>query len=200
MSIRPLANPRAFEILGTPLFSDEECDAIIATADAAAAERGGWVSAAVYSDTDQSPRVELETRSVTSVALPGGGDDLWIAQKLVGGLAEVNDAVYRMDLVAIPPNDYPSVLRYDDGTADHFRAHRDSGGSSSTRRLTFSVQLSDPTTYSGCDLFFPSTGTVGPRERGTLITFPSSEFHHVTPIVSGRRYVILGWVHGPATA
>lgn len=200
MSSWTLGNPRSFDILGTPLFDDEECDAIIAAADALAAARNGWSSAAIHSDTDATPRVELETRSVNSVPLPIDPPNRWVLDRLVAGLVEVNDSVYRFELDGIPPSDFPSILRYDGGTADHFRSHRDSGGASSTRRLTFSVQLSDPRSYTGCDLYFSNHGLTAPRDRGSLVSFASSEFHHVTPIMSGQRYAIVGWVHGPASA
>jgi PKHD-type hydroxylase len=99
--------------------------------------------------------------------------------------------------VQIPPADKPSVLRYDAGSADHFRSHRDSGTFSSTRKLTFIVQLSPSDAYSGCDLVFSDVGEIATRQQGALIVFPTFEFHHITPVLRGRRHAIVGWVHGP---
>ena len=73
----------------------------------------------------------------------------------------------------------------------------DAGKGSPTRKLTFIVQLSRPNAYKGCDLLFTGSRSVGTRTRGALIVFPSYTFHHVTPIMAGTRYAVVGWVHGP---
>ncbi|WP_299006958.1 hypothetical protein [uncultured Tenacibaculum sp.] len=36
-----------------------------------------------------------------------------------------------------------------------------------------------------------------PREKGTIIVFPSFMMHCVTPITKGVRKSIVGWVAGP---
>lgn len=103
-------------------------------------------------------------------------------------------------LEAIPGTDRPSILRYDAETADHYRTHADAGSGMPTRKLTFIVQLSDPSDYAGCDLVLTGNRTVGSRAHWALIVFPSYQYHHVTPVISGRRYAIVGWVHGPTFA
>ena len=36
-----------------------------------------------------------------------------------------------------------------------------------------------------------------PREKGTIVVFPSFVQHRVTPITKGVRQSIVGWVSGP---
>jgi PKHD-type hydroxylase len=181
------------EFLGisqTPLLDADECDRVIELAESL----DNWSTAGIYSGSGAG--VELTERSVASVPVPGD-ESTWPLDVIIDAIAEVNDRVYRFDLDEIPGSDHPSVLRYDAGTADHFRSHRDVGSFSPTRKLTFIVQLSDPADYRGCDLVFSEYGEVARRDRGTLVVFPTFEFHHVTPVLSGRRYAVVGWVHGP---
>ena len=67
------------------------------------------------------------------------------------------------------------------------------------RKLSFSLQLSDPTDYTGGEVQFLDNGGntfFAPKQRGTLVVFDSRTRHRV------RRFVlvcksIVGWVVGP---
>ncbi|MDB2656544.1 2OG-Fe(II) oxygenase [Crocinitomicaceae bacterium] len=69
----------------------------------------------------------------------------------------------------------------------------------SARKLSVTVQLSDPDEYEGGDLeFMINHKTVkAPRKKGTIVVFPSFIMHRVTPITKGTRQSIVGWVSGP---
>lgn len=195
-----LGAPDATGVDERPLFSAEQCQAIIELAEAG----GRWTSAGVYRGGPSAAArpdhaVHLDDRSTRSVPLPDDGTG-WPASALVDRLVEVNDERFRFDLWAIPPDDAASILRYDAASADHFRPHRDVGPFAPTRKLTFTVQLSDPATYRGGDLVFPDRGHTASTEVGTLIAFPSFEYHLITPVVTGVRHALVGWVHGPSFA
>jgi PKHD-type hydroxylase len=90
------------------------------------------------------------------------------------------------------------LTRYSDG--DFFNWHLDFGaGEISARKLSMTIQLSDPDEYEGGDLQFMINEKIvtAPREKGTLIIFPSFMIHRVTPIIRGTRQSIVGWVSGP---
>ena len=72
-------------------------------------------------------------------------------------------------------------------------------GHGKPRKLSLSVQLTDPSQYEGCDLQFQVSDKVGvaPRKRGTVIAFPSFFLHRVTPIISGTRKALVAWATGP---
>ena len=69
------------------------------------------------------------------------------------------------------------------------------------RKLSFTLQLTDPSEYTGGDVqIFHDTRremfTI-PKERGTLCIFDSRSRHRVKPIKTGKRFVLVGWVIGP---
>jgi PKHD-type hydroxylase len=67
------------------------------------------------------------------------------------------------------------------------------------RKLTFVIQLSDPCEYEGGKLMIYYDGQIheAPNEFGSMIIFPSSLAHEVTPITKGTRHSLVGWVTGP---
>jgi predicted 2-oxoglutarate/Fe(II)-dependent dioxygenase YbiX len=184
--------PEAFGMHCAELLDGDTCDQVIAAVENA----GRWTSAGIYrGDAPAVDRaaVDRDERSVWSTAVPA---ELPVVASLVRALVEVNDRAFRYRLSGIPSWDLPSVLRYDAATADHFREHTDAGQFAPTRLLTFTVQLSDPADYDGGDLVVASLHDIAPRDRGVLVTFASTHLHHVTPILRGTRYAIVGWVHG----
>ena len=70
------------------------------------------------------------------------------------------------------------------------------------RKLSFSIQLSEPDSYTGGDLEFTDdiTLTLEEKERlrqkGTIIIFPSFLQHRVTEITEGQRHALVGWREG----
>lgn len=68
------------------------------------------------------------------------------------------------------------------------------------RKLSFSLQLSDPTDYTGGEVQFLDNGNntfFAPKQRGTLVVFDSRTRHRVRRVRSGMRKSIVGWVVGP---
>jgi predicted 2-oxoglutarate/Fe(II)-dependent dioxygenase YbiX len=68
------------------------------------------------------------------------------------------------------------------------------------RKLSFSLQLSDPDDYVGGNLQLldeDGKSYIAPRIKGSLILFDSRTQHRVTKIKEGTRKSIVGWVVGP---
>ena len=88
---------------------------------------------------------------------------------------------------------------------DFYDYHRDCDiEQPSYRKLSVTVQLSDPETYRGGDLFIrhfwgkdnlPINEEL--RNRGTIIVFPSILLHSVTRLIKGTRYSLVQWYSGP---
>ena len=82
----------------------------------------------------------------------------------------------------------------------HFSSHMDVGYGHGVRKLSVTIQLSDPNNYDGGELEiiesleFP---TIMPKDQGTLVMFPSYMLHRVLPVTRGTRHSIVGWVSGP---
>jgi PKHD-type hydroxylase len=188
IALPPIGNPRWSEVVTHHLFDDADCDAALGTLDVDA-----WRPAGLADDTSYD-KVDRTLRSAELQLLPADG---WPFGRLMQALSDLNAEVHRFDLHGLDPIDAPSILRYEAGSNDHFRPHQDIGPSNPTRKVTFVVQLTAPDDYYGGDLVFPELGRSGPRDRGTLIVFPSFLQHVVSPVLSGTRHAIVGWLHGP---
>jgi len=73
---------------------------------------------------------------------------------------------------------------------------------STMRKLSVSINLSDPNAYEGGE-FEMNVGD-GPffleemSRQGTIIVFPSDTEHRVKPVTKGIRYSLVNWFEGPA--
>ena len=68
------------------------------------------------------------------------------------------------------------------------------------RKLSFTLQLSDPQDYTGGEVQFLDNGNktfFAPKQRGTLIVCDSRTKHRVRKVKSGMRKSIVGWCVGP---
>ena len=72
------------------------------------------------------------------------------------------------------------------------------------RKLSMTINLTDPTTYEGGDLMFDlgehhaenKITAKEAREQGTVIVFPSFLYHCVSPVTKGTRYSLVNWTTG----
>ena len=68
------------------------------------------------------------------------------------------------------------------------------------RKLSFSIQLSDPEDYEGGELEFKvgkEESFFAPNKKGTVIIFDSRTLHRVKEVKSGVRKSLVGWIVGP---
>ena len=155
---------------------------------------------------------ETDTRICDTLWMDDNPETAWIFTRLAELVADVNRENFHFDLEEF--RESAQILKYSapvsasDGTSDgaslagRYDTHVDigRGGHSATRKLSLSIQLSAPDSYTGGALRIGSTEEAwsAPREPGTAILFPSFVRHSVTPLVSGIRYALVAWVHGPA--
>jgi PKHD-type hydroxylase len=92
---------------------------------------------------------------------------------------------------------------YDVDYSGHYDMHRDQfkvpNSPNFHRKLSFSIQLTDPLLYEGGDLLIYGEKQPVPvkRDLGTINFFPSFVLHQVTPVTKGYRNCLVGWVSGP---
>lgn len=92
------------------------------------------------------------------------------------------------------------VAEYAEG--GHYCWHKDSGMSPDEtprppRKVSFTVQLSHPDEYEGGDLeFLLDSFYKAPRERGSVVLFPSYTPHRVDFVTAGVRRSLTGWACG----
>jgi len=68
------------------------------------------------------------------------------------------------------------------------------------RKLSFSLQLSDPDDYEGGNVQFldeDGKSYIAPRQRGCIVLFDSRTQHRVLKVTKGVRRSIVGWCIGP---
>jgi len=72
------------------------------------------------------------------------------------------------------------------------------------RKLSLTINLTDPTTYKGGRMQFDSPSWTKPtirecvpaRAQGSVVVFPSFVLHKVTPVTEGTRYSLVAWFLG----
>lgn len=170
------------------LFTDEECDKILALAEAK-----GWERARTAGGD-----VDVRRRSFVSW-LEWVPDHNWLFERLSAASVGINAQFWGFDLTAF--GEPLQITKYDSQERGHYTWHQDvGGGSMSIRKLSFVVQLTDPETYTGgeLELFMGKLEKhlPVPKKRGSCTWFPAFEPHRVTPMKSGVRNSLVGWISG----
>ena len=119
----------------------------------------------------------------------------WFYERMAAGVQAMNRH-YGFELSGFHEALQFMVYHHHDG--GHFGWHMDVGPRT-PRKLSLTLQLTDPSRYQGGDLQFFTGDMVraAPRDRGMLIAFPSYMVHQVTPVTAGTRKSIVAWVSGP---
>lgn len=192
----PVRNSCVGIIYHRKVFSAEDCARIIASAKPDLWEEGlvgGHRGQGVYSH-------EASARSCRQQLLPIEPTGYPLSH-ISAEICQSNSSGWQFQLSGFVGDDMPWIMRYDDEGRGHNDWHVDLGqGVTASRKLGFSLQLTESSAYDGGDLEFhnASVDKAGLREIGTLIVFPSYWLHRVAPVTRGSRHVIVGWVHGPS--
>jgi len=120
----------------------------------------------------------------------------WIYNRLHQAIERANTKYWQFNLYSMPEH-IQYTEYYDDG--GHYDWHMDMGaGVLSARKVSITVQLSDPNEYEGGDLQFMRGNYQenAPRGLGTVIVFPSYMLHRVSEITKGTRKSLVLWVGG----
>ena len=171
------------------LFTPKELDAIEAYGDSLMPMRAELAGRGVAAEHQRITRVAWMTLNP---------DTQWLHARLEEAILHLNAEFYSFDLYGI--SEALQYTVYDGAEGGHYDWHVDLGGNDvEPRKISMSLQLSDPAAYTGCDLVLEAgNGTCfADRARGTLIAFPSYVLHRVMPIQSGIRKSLVIWVAGP---
>lgn len=124
-------------------------------------------------------------------------DTQWLFERMRKLSLEMNQQFWNFDISYL---ECIQFTRYEQ-PGDFYADHMDIAYSPfEHRKISLSVQLSDPDDYQGSDLMLFRTGKdmdTAPRDRGTVILFPSYHVHEVTPLIQGTRYSLVSWIVGP---
>ena len=170
----------------TQTFTPEECENIIQLGLSLEVDR-----AKASGDPDNKIRMSKVSW------IPSDAHNHWIFEKCTGLIQHTNNSYFNYDLTYIENLQF-SI--YNDSEKGFYGRHIDTEyESTGTRKLSFSILLSDPSTYEGGDLLLHYKKDPEPfkREQGVAAVFPSLMLHEVTPVTKGTRYSLVGWVVGP---
>lgn len=120
----------------------------------------------------------------------------WLRETIYGLVAHANQEHFRFQLSGIA--EMIQLVRYHSNVKAGYGWHMDIRPDYQ-RKLSFSVQLTDPDNYAGGELqIMQCEGNYQamPKEHGTVILFPSYLMHRVTPVEDGVRHALVGWIAG----
>jgi PKHD-type hydroxylase len=123
-----------------------------------------------------------------------------IYNPVVNAVLAINNMHYKYNLSYIEPLQYSVYESNDRGFYDiHCDTVYARSSNGFMRKLSFSILLNDPEDFEGGELLFHTTTNPFKVElkKNDMILFPSYVPHSVSPVTSGVRKTLVGWVCGP---
>jgi PKHD-type hydroxylase len=183
----PAPHPHLDWVQAAGRLSDEDCDELIAAGREFPSTPSTIVGEERYAGHRSLVARKLERTSRTA----------WAFDLLYGVAAEATARHFGLALTGITRA--PQYVEYHPGRG-HFGWHNDysHGTTDAPRKVTVIIQLSPPAEYEGGRLqAFGIQVEDLPRERGTVLAFPSLLYHQVTPVTRGVRRALVAWIAGP---
>jgi len=174
-------NPMHYYYFET-LFSLEEVSRIITTFAPLATEKAVMFKASAGRKTDLT-------------WIPRNPTTQWIYDRMVGALVNSNNAMFKYEISGL--KDKIQFGFYRGSENGNYRRHVDVNANDihCCRKLSISVLLSNPDTYTGGDLIIKKIKA--PRKQGSACVFSSFTEHEVTPVTEGDRLSLVLWIYGP---
>jgi PKHD-type hydroxylase len=166
-------------------FSKKECEEIIKIAKDKSLTQGK-----VGKNT-----IKFEVRSSNICWLYSNDNLEWAFRRLTDIVLSLNNRFFQFDIFSF--NEGLQFTNYK-APLGKYEKHIDRAFGTIVRKLSFSIQLTDPKEYEGGELqlHIENKPLTMKKEQGTLILFPSFTLHEVTPVTKGERNSLVGWVTG----
>jgi len=119
----------------------------------------------------------------------------WLYRRLTDVILNLNERFFQFDLFGI--NEALQFTNYKSPSGKYGK-HTDRGFNIPVRKLSISIQLSNPDEYEGGELniYEEDKPITMDKTQGTLIIFPSFVLHEVMPVTKGERNSLVTWVTG----
>lgn len=163
-------------------FTPEECQKIIDIGNSRTLQRGTAQNSDNVRDSD--------------IAWLYSCDDMeWVYRRVTDIITSLNERFFHFDLFGLIEG--MQFTRYET-PGGKYGSHIDRTLNGPVRKLSFTLQLSDPNDYEGGDLllWYSDNPEKMDRAQGYVAVFPSYALHEVTPITQGTRYSLVSWVTG----
>jgi PKHD-type hydroxylase len=194
-NLKVSAATMASHVILENIFSNEELEKIITHFDTLGLDKSE-ISQHGNGILDGSIRTSLVKLHSVSPA------NEWIFARLNQAAQQANDHFFRFNLTGYDELQY-TVYK---GNGAHYDFHTDMPYWANldtylTRKLSFSLILSDPDQYDGGEFEFitdhPNKPVKAEQKKGDLILFPGWMIHRITPVLKGERKSLVGWIMGP---
>ena len=168
-------------------FSKEECQTIINIA-----KDKGLIKGTTFNDE----KSEGVRDSKISWLYPSDNMD-WVFRRCTDIITNLNDRFFKFELHGF--SEGFQFTNYE-APGGKYGRHVDRGLNGVIRKISISIQLTDPSEYEGGELYLyeDDKGTLMSKEQGTLVMFPSYTLHEVMPVTKGERNSLVSWITGPA--
>ena len=119
----------------------------------------------------------------------------WVFRRVTDITLNLNERFFKFDLFGL--NEGFQFTNYISPSGKYGK-HVDRGMNIPVRKLSISIQLTNPEEYEGGELYLydDEKGTLMDKTQGTLIMFPSYVLHEVMPVTKGERNSLVTWVTG----
>jgi PKHD-type hydroxylase len=119
----------------------------------------------------------------------------WVFRRVTDITLNLNERFFKFDLFGI--NEGFQFTNYE-APSGKYGKHVDRGINMPVRKLSISIQLTNPEEYEGGELYLydADKGNLMDKTQGTLILFPSYVLHEVMPVTKGERNSLVTWVTG----
>ena len=163
-------------------FSKEECQAIINIAKDKGLIKG-------------KTRGESDVRDSKISWLYPSDNMEWVFRRVTDIVLSLNERFFQFNLFGI--NEGFQFTNYQSPSGKYGK-HIDRGIDIPVRKLSISIQLTNPEEYEGGELklYDSEEGTIMTKLQGTLVLFPSYVLHEVMPVTKGERNSLVTWVTG----
>lgn len=146
--------------------------------------------------SDDSLNVDNVIRKSIVRWLPFDNKTQFIYQRLFDMVSEANAEMWNFDITGFEEEAQYTEYRAGGG---HYDWHLDIGPGLGYRKISVTVQLSEPEDYVGGHLEIktgPENVTI-PKQKGLATVFPSYLLHRVSSVEYGQRDSLVIWVTGP---
>ena len=153
----------------------------------------GEKQAPVQAEIQAEGNVQTEVRTSTVRWL----EDFGLRDMLFEYVKAANVRAFNVDVWNSAEIQFTEYHGTENGHYDwHYDVHWD-GKTNSDRKISITVQLSDPSEYEGGNFEFRDCETPEAKTKGSVLVFPSHLEHRVLPVTSGIRKSFVAWFYGP---
>ena len=166
-------------------FSKDECQTIINIA-----KDKGLIKGTTFNDNKAKDVRDSKISWLYPV------DDMdWVFRRVTDITLNLNERFFKFDLFGL--NEGFQFTNYE-APSGKYGKHVDRAINIPVRKLSISIQLTNPEEYEGGELYLydGDEGTLMDKAQGTLIIFPSYVLHEVMPVTKGERNSLVTWVTG----